>query len=173
MREIAKHPKAIFLGQCVGAPGTTQSDTFAGIPEEKLLEMPVAENMQMGMAIGMALDGWLPVCVYPRWNFLALAFDQLVNHLDKLSIYSNGGYNPRVIIRVATPSVSPFYPGPQHDADFTSVFREALRTIPVVTLQTADAVTREYARAATAPHSTLLMEYTDLYKDKIPSVVKR
>ena len=172
MREIARHPRALFLGQCVGAPGTTMSDSFAGIAEEKLLEMPVAENMQMGMAIGMALDGMLPVCVYPRWNFLGLAFDQLVNHLDRLNIYSAGGYNPRVIIRVATPTVAPFYPGPQHDADFTSAFREALRTIPVITLQTAGEVIREYARAATAPHSTLLVEYTDLYKDKIPSVVR-
>ena len=63
--------------------------------------------------------------------------------------------------------------GPQHDADFTSVFREALKTIPVVTLRTPEAVTRAYALAVAAPHSTLLVEYTDLYKDRIPSVVGR
>ena len=33
------------------------SDTFGGVPVSKLIEMPVAEEMQTGMAIGMSLQG--------------------------------------------------------------------------------------------------------------------
>jgi pyruvate/2-oxoglutarate/acetoin dehydrogenase E1 component len=43
------------MGQGVGCPGTTMSDTFRDVPAGQKLEMPVAEDMQMGMAIGMAL----------------------------------------------------------------------------------------------------------------------
>jgi len=95
MHMLGERPNAIFMGQGVGCPGTTMSPTFAGVPATKLLEMPVAEDLQMGMAIGMALEGLLPVCVFPRWNFLICAANQLVNHLDRLPLYSDGGYTRR------------------------------------------------------------------------------
>lgn len=147
------------------------TDTLKGIPEHKLLEFPVAEDLQMGFCIGQALEGRLPICIFPRWNFLICATNQIVNHLDRLPAYSRGEYTPRVIIRVAVPIVQGFYPGPQHDDDFTKAFEEMCRSVKVVTLQTPDAIEREYLKAATAPHSTILVEYTKLY-DAIPSGVK-
>ena len=48
-----------------------------------MIELPVAEEMQMGMSFGMSLDGTIPISIYPRWNFLLCAINQLVNHLDK------------------------------------------------------------------------------------------
>lgn len=164
MALVAQEPTAIFMGQGVGArAGTTMSDTFRDVPDAQLLEMPVAEDMQMGMAIGMALEGKLPVCVFPRWNFLLCAANQLVNHLDRLPLYS--GYRPKVIIRTAVPSTVPFNPGPQHDDDFTGAFREMLRTVEVVTLRTSGQVIPAYRAALNAKGSTLLIEYTENYKD--------
>src|SRR4051812_9908032 len=55
MSLVAQKPNAIFMGQGVGNPGTTMSDTFRDVPAGQKLEMPVAEDMQMGMAIGMSL----------------------------------------------------------------------------------------------------------------------
>lgn len=167
MALIATHPKAVFMGQGVGVPGTTMSDTFRDVPAAKRLEMPVAEDLQMGMAIGMALEGWLPICIFPRWNFLLLAANQLVNHLDRLPLYSGfGGYRPKVIIRTAVPSVRPFNPGPQHDADFTIAFQRMLRTVRIEPLARPAAIVPAYAAAMKAEHSTLLVEYTDQYKDE-------
>jgi pyruvate/2-oxoglutarate/acetoin dehydrogenase E1 component len=171
MNELAADPRSIFVGQGVGCAGTTMTDTLKGVPGDKLLEFPVAENLQMGFCTGLALEGRLPVCVFPRWNFLISATDQIVNHLDRLPYYSQGHYVPKVIIRVAVPIVSPFYPGPQHDDDFTEAFRSMLRNVKVVTLQTAEAIEREYRKAATAPHSTILVEHTKLY-NAVPSGVK-
>src|SRR5262245_51115739 len=90
MELCAKQPKAIFLGQGVGSPSTIQTDTLRSIPSEQRIEFPVAEDLQMGMAIGMSLDGWLPICVYPRWDFLLLAANQLVLHLDRIGQMSGG-----------------------------------------------------------------------------------
>ena len=38
----------------------------------------------MGMSIGLALNGYIPITCFPRFDFLILAFNQLVNHLDKI-----------------------------------------------------------------------------------------
>ena len=51
---------------------------------EKRIELPVFEETQMGMTLGMALNGSVPISIFPRWNFLILATNQIVNHLDKI-----------------------------------------------------------------------------------------
>ncbi len=166
MEMLAKQPNTIFLGQGVGCEGTTMSATFRDVPMDRRLEMPVAEELQMGMAIGMALEGYLPVCVFPRWNFVLRAADQLVNHLDRLPLYSDGGYEPRVIIRTAVPSIYPFNPGPQHDDNFSVPFRMMLRTVKVIALERADRIVENYARIMRDGHSAILVEFTDEYKDQ-------
>ncbi len=94
------------------------------------------------------------------------AANQLLNHLDRLSLYSDGGYKPKVIIRVAVPSVDPFYPGPQHDDDFTQAFRLMCRTIKIVTLRRTCEVVQQYKNALKRNGSTILVEFTEHYKDE-------
>lgn len=171
MDMLAQNPKTIFMGQGVGpSGGTTMSQTFADIPEAQRLEMPVAEDMQMGMAIGMSLAGFLPVCVFPRWNFLLCAANQLVNHLDRLEQYSGGGYRPKVIIRTAAPSTFPFNPGPQHSDDFTRAFSYMLGHVEIVRLGNAEYICESYRKAMESDRSTLLVEYTDRYKNERDNV---
>lgn len=169
MQELSKDRNSIFVGQGVGCAGTTMTDTLKDVPPEKLLEFPVAEDLQMGTCIGMALEGKLPICIFPRWNFMICAANQIINHLDRLPLYSD--YKPKVIIRVATPVTSPFYPGPQHDDDFTEAFRLMLRTVNVVTLTEPEQIAPEYKKAMDAEHSTILVEYTGKY-NAVPSAVK-
>lgn len=165
MNTLASQPNAIFLGQGLFG-GTTMSQTLKDVPDKLKLEMPVAEDLQMGMAIGMALDGVLPICIFPRWNFLLCAANQIVNHLDRLPLYSNGGYCPKVIIRTAVPSTMPFNPGPQHDDDFTGAFRMMLRTIEVRPAFLIDQVKMAYSHAVHSDRSMLIVEYTDHYKNE-------
>ncbi len=166
MGMLAQRPDTIFLGQGVAGPGTTMSATFRDVPKDRLLEMPVAEELQMGMAIGMAIEGYLPVCVFPRWNFVLRAADQLVNHLDRLPLYSAGGFRPKVIIRTAVPSKVPFNPGPQHDDDFTRVFGSMLRTVRVLPMPNAKRIMESYTWATRIDVSSILVEYTEQYKDE-------
>ncbi len=167
MELLATEKNVIFMGQGVGMQGgTTMSDTFLYVPAKKILEMPVAEDMQMGMAIGMALQGLLPVCIFPRWNFLLLAANQLINHLDRLPLYSDGGYKPKVIIRTAIPSTEPFNPGPQHDDDFTDAFESMCRTVQFVRLATPESILPAYQSALSSEWSTVLVEYTECYKEQ-------
>ena len=95
---------------------------------------------------------------YPRWNFLLLAADQLVNHLDKLVEMTEGQFNPKVIIRVAVGVKKPVDPQEQHVGDFTESFAKILRNITVVKLESADEVFGAYKEAYDRDHSTILVE---------------
>jgi pyruvate/2-oxoglutarate/acetoin dehydrogenase E1 component len=163
MNLLADDERTIFIGQGVGCAGTTMSDTFKDIPPEKRIEMPVAEELQMGMCVGMSLRGIVPICSFPRWNFVLRAADQIINHLDRLSLYSD--YRPKVIIRTAVPSKAPFNPGPQHDDDFTGAFRSMLRTTDLVCLCGESDIVPQYQKALHSPRSTILVEYVDYYRN--------
>ena len=114
MEFLSNNKKVIFLGQAVQYPGTAMSLTLKDIDKKKLLELPVAEEMQMGITVGLAMKGYIPVSIYPRWNFLLLSINQLVNHLDKLSFMTNNFYKSKAIIRTSIGSASPLHPQHQH-----------------------------------------------------------
>lgn len=156
MTWLGQQPDTLFLGQGVGCPGTKMSASFEGVPAEKRLEMPVAENLQLGISIGLALEGFVPVSVFPRLNFLLCAMDQLVNHLDKLPIYSK--YRPKVIIRTAVGGRQPLDAGPQHTGDPTEALARLLETVVVHRLPPHDDVLSEYQGAYRAKNSTLIIE---------------
>lgn len=163
MSLVAEHPRSIILGQAVAADGTSMSQTFRHLPNGKLLEMPVAEDMQLGMSTGIALAGGLPLSVYPRWDFLLLATNQLVLHLDKLPAMSNGGYRPRVLIRTAVPTPIPLDAGPQHSGDHSDAFALMLKTVKIVKLRRAVEIVYRYHEAMEREESSILVEYTARY----------
>ena len=66
------------------------------------------------------------VTFYPRWDFLICAANQLINHLDKLEVMSDGEWKPNVIVRVGKGSDKPLDPGHQHKADYTDSFEKML-----------------------------------------------
>lgn len=162
MEMFAAHPRSIIMGQAVACDGTAMRGTLRGVVASKLLELPVAEDMQLGMAIGMSLAGDLPLCVYPRINFLLLAMSQLVLHLDKMPMYGNG-WRPKVVMRTAIASPRPLDPGPQHLGHYADALRDMLRTVAVVKLRNPKQIVPEYRRAMEGDGSTLLVEYMEAY----------
>ena len=88
MEWLGEKEDTIFLGQSVKYSGNAMYNTTKTIPEDKLVELPVFEDVQMGMSLGMAYEGFVPITSYPRFDFLICATNQLVNHLDKINIIS-------------------------------------------------------------------------------------
>jgi pyruvate/2-oxoglutarate/acetoin dehydrogenase E1 component len=166
MTIIGKHPKSIFLGQSCLYEGTAMFGTLSGVPIEKRYEMPVAEDMQQGAANGMALAGLIPVSIFPRWNFMLLATNQIVNHLDKMPDYS--GYPTKVIIRTSIGSERPLHPQHQHVGDYSVSFASMLKNIQVIRLDEADSIipAYEYALNRKDGKSTILVEWGDYYNEK-------
>ena len=102
MELLNSHPKTIFIGQAVEYNGTSLTHQVKKFPKDKLLELPVAEELQAGMALGLALEGYIPVSIYPRMNFIILAMNQIVNHLDKWEAMSVGQSKPKIIMKYPT-----------------------------------------------------------------------
>ena len=162
MNELSKNKKVIFLGQSVFY-GDGSYRTLLDVPQNQKIEMPVAEDMQMGISIGLALQGFIPVTIYPRMDFLILAINQLVNHLDKLDEMSKGEFKPKVIIRCIVGQKKPLYPGLQHCQDYTDMLKSVLTNIDVVKLENKDMIFSSYMKALHSDKSTVLVELKELY----------
>jgi pyruvate/2-oxoglutarate/acetoin dehydrogenase E1 component len=167
MEYLAKNKNTIFLGQAVKVPGTAMFNTLRDIDKKKKIELPVAEEMQMGMSLGMAIEGYLPITIYPRWNFLLLATNQLVNHLDKISEISNNKLNPQIIIRTAVGSIRPLDPQSQHKGDFSSPFKKMCKNIDFYKITKANEVLSTYKKAFNNKKKiSIIVEIADFYNEK-------
>lgn len=166
MTWLGQQPNTLFLGQAVEFAGTAMTNTLVDVPTELLLEMPVNEDMQMGITNGMALSGIIPISIYPRWNFLILAMNQLVNHLDK--IYTISEYSPKVIIRVGIGSERPLHPQFQHIGDYTEALTLMTSNIDVIRLDEPEMIFESYQKAYEREDrkSTILVEWGDYYNEK-------
>ena len=108
-------------------------NTLKDINNSKKIELPVAEEMQMGMTLGFMLDGKTPITIYPRFNFLLSSINQLVNHLDKYKEMT-GSNNSKAIIRTSIGSIIPLHPQCQHVGDFSKEIKSMCKNINVVKL---------------------------------------
>ena len=168
MDMLALDSRVVFMGQAVAVPGTAMFGTLKNVAMDRRLELPVEEDMQMGMSTGLALTGAIPVSIFPRWNFLLLAVNQLVNHLDKMVEISGGGFRPKVIMRTSIGSERPLHPGHQHVGDYTEAFRLMCKTVEVIRLAEPGEILPAYEKALHREdgRSTLLVEYGDYYNEK-------
>lgn len=162
MNWLAEQPNTIFIGQAVKFAGTGMSNTLVDVPENRKIEMPVAEDMQAGISLGISLIGTVPISIFPRWNFAICAANQIVNHIDKWPMMSPD--NPgKVIIRTAVGSVFPLDPQNQHKINATNAFRKMLDTIRVVEFTGPENIFQSYVDAYNRNGSTILVERPDLY----------
>lgn len=141
--------------------------TLSGFPNYRIVEMPLAEALMTGTAIGMSLDGMIPLLWFERMDFMTLAMDQIVNHLAKLKLLSDGVHTPAVIIRACVGNrTTPLFTGPTHTQDLSKAFQEMV-DFPVIRLMWQDSIMLEYQkayfRAKNERQSTLLVEFKDLF----------
>lgn len=168
MEYLGEQDDVVFLGQAVEYKGTAMTNTLKEVDREKLIEMPVCEEMQMGITNGLAISGKVPVSIYPRWNFILLAVNQMVNHLDIMPTFTHGEYIPKVILRTGIGSERPLNPQAQHVGDFTEGFEKIFKNIEIIRLEEPEDIFPAYQKAYTRidGKSTLLVEYGDFYSEK-------
>jgi len=164
----AKNEETLFLGQSIAYKGNVLFNTLelANVPIKKRIELPVFEDVQAGMSIGLSLEGFIPISLFPRFDFLLCAMNQIINHIDKLPIMSNGTIKPKVIIKTLVGSTKPLHPGYQHCGDYTSGIEKMVKNIEVIKLTETKQVFPAYVKAIDRKDgkSTLIIEMADLYK---------
>lgn len=100
--EMRRDGNVMVLGEDVGRDGGVFRATEGLLREfgaERVIDTPLAEDGIIGMAIGMALYGLLPVAEIQFLDFIYPAFDQIVSELAKFRYRSGGQYPAHIVIR--------------------------------------------------------------------------
>ena len=161
MTELAKLEDTIFIGQQIVYAGNPMSTTLTDVPKNKMIELPVMEETQLGMSLGMAITGKTVVTFYPRWDFIISATNQLVNHLDKFQLMTEKKVN--IIIRLGKGSDKPLDPGHQHKGNYFEEFKSICKNIEFHDLKTPIDIELAYKYATKEGGIHVLVEYPELY----------
>jgi 2-oxoisovalerate dehydrogenase E1 component len=122
-RNMQQYDRIVLLGEDIEGPyggafkvTKTLSATFPG----RVRNTPISEAALVGLGNGLALHGWLPVCEIMFGDFLALAFDQWLNHAAKFRYMYNEQVRVPLIVR--TPMGGKRGYGPTHSQSLEKHF---------------------------------------------------
>jgi 2-oxoisovalerate dehydrogenase E1 component beta subunit len=122
--EMDADERVFVLGEDVGRRGGVFRVTeglMERFGEERVIDTPLAESSIIGVAIGAAVNGMLPVAEIQFMDFIHPAMDQIMNEAAKFRYRSGGDFECPIVIR--TP-----YGGGIHGALYHSQSIEALFT---------------------------------------------
>lgn len=164
MQTCAQDPATRFVGYGVKIGGRA-AGTLRDVPLDQCVETPVAENLMVGLAIGLSLTKLKPIVFIERMDFILNALDAIVNHLSAAKNISRGEFAPAVILRVVIGNKNkPLWTGPTHTQDFTEAVRQMVH-FPVLRLTAPEEILPSYQTALAAlehGQSTMLVEHKDL-----------
>ena len=164
MNNLAKKRDTVFLGEGLINAGRIYS-TLDGVPIDKCIEFPIAENLILGSAIGLAIQGFRPVVIFQRMDFMTIAADAIINHLSLIPKMSGDRVNLPVIIRAIIGSRDDkFEVGLQHNKNLTEMFKPWIYTI---TLKGLMNIPHHYKLAYESTSPVLMIEDRDLYGEKV------
>ncbi len=99
---MRKDERVLVFGEDVGPKGgvflATEGLT-AEFGDTRCFDTPLSEDGIIGTAIGMAVNGLLPVAEIQFQDFIFPAFDQIVSEAAKLRYRSGGQYTAPMVIR--------------------------------------------------------------------------
>jgi len=150
----------IFIGQQIVYAGNPMSTTLSKVSKETMVEVPVMEETQMGMSLGMAMTGKKVITFYPRWDFIILAANQLINHVDKYTLMTSKSID--LLIRLGKGSDKPLDPGHQHKGNYFQEFSSMCKNITFHNLKTPEDILKSYKEASQGGIH-VLVEYPELY----------
>jgi len=102
-QEMQRDERVVVLGEDVARLGGVFRATeglWEEFGDDRVIDTPLSENGIVGVAIGMALFGLVPVAEIQFADFLYVACDQIINELAKMRWRSGGEYAAKVVVRV-------------------------------------------------------------------------
>ena len=156
--EMAADERIVLLGEDVGTRGgvfKVSQGFLEDFGERRVIDTPLAESGIVGVAIGMALHGMVPVAEIEFADFIHPAFDQIVSEAARMRYRTNGDWGCPMVVRAPcgggihgalyhSQSIEAFYahvPGlkvvmPSTPADAAGLLRAAIRDPdPVIFLE--------------------------------------
>ena len=162
--EMKENDRVLVMGEDVGARGgvfRATADFLDEFGETRVLDTPLAESSIVGLAIGMALHGLIPVAEIQFADFIHPAFDQLVSEAARLRYRSNGDFEVPLVVRAP-------YGGGVHGALYHSQSIEAfyghVPGLKVVVPATPYDVKGMLRQAIRDPDPVLFLEHKKTYR---------
>ena len=93
--EMERDERVLVMGEDVGRKGGVFGATdglYARFGEARVLDTPLAESAIVGVAIGAALNGLIPIVEIQFADFIHPAFDQIVSEAARTRYRSNGDW---------------------------------------------------------------------------------
>ncbi|MEH6626478.1 MAG: thiamine pyrophosphate-dependent enzyme [Motiliproteus sp.] len=150
---MQQHDNIVLAGEDIGAKGGVYNVTgrlSSMFGQHRVINTLLDEQSILGLAIGLAHNGLLPI---PEIQFLAYihnAEDQIRGEAATLSFFSNGQYTNPMVIRIAGLGYQKGFGGHFHNDNSIAVFRDIPGLILACPSNGADAVEmlREAVRLA-------------------------
>jgi 2-oxoisovalerate dehydrogenase E1 component beta subunit len=120
-QEMNRDPSVFLIGEDVGQRGgvfLASDGLYKKYGEDRVIDSPLAESSIVGIAIGAAVNGMRPIAEIQFADFIAPAFNQIVEEAARFCYRSAGDFNLPMVIR--TP-----YGGGVHGALYHSQSIEA------------------------------------------------
>jgi 2-oxoisovalerate dehydrogenase E1 component len=124
---MLEHPQIIMAGEDIGPKGGVYNVTaklHKRFGARRVINTLLDEQSILGLAIGLAHNGFLPI---PEIQFLAYlhnAEDQLRGEAATLSFFSNGAYTNPMVIRIAGLGYQKGFGGHFHNDNSLAVLRD-------------------------------------------------
>ncbi len=99
---LSSSPAVRVFGEGVPDPmGTyaTTANLHKEFGEDRVFDVPVAEEVITGIGVGMALVGLRPIVIHPRNDFLLVTMNQIANHAAKWRYMFGGKTSVPLVIR--------------------------------------------------------------------------
>jgi 2-oxoisovalerate dehydrogenase E1 component len=172
------HREIVMMGEDVGRKGGVYGVTqklHARFGPDRMIDTLLDEQSILGLAIGMAQNGFIPM---PEIQFLAYlhnAEDQLRGEAATLPFFSNGQYTNPMVLRIAGLGYQKGFGGHFHNDNSVAVLRDIPGLILAVPSNGADAakmmrecvrLAREEQRLVVFLEPIALYPMRDLHADK-------
>src|SRR5207249_3243248 len=156
--------RVLILGEDVGARGGVFRATagfLVEFGERRVIDAPLAESSIVGVAIGMAMHGLLPVAEIQFADFIHPAFDQLVSEAARIRYRTAGDWHCPLVVRAP-------YGGGVHGALYHSQSIEAfyghVPGLKVVVPSTPYDVKGMLLAAIDDPDPVMVLEHKKTYR---------
>src|SRR4030081_945882 len=100
--EMERDDRVLVMGEDVGKKGGVFGATdglYDRFGEARVPATPLAESAIVGVAIGAALNGLIPIAEIQFASFIHPAFDQIVSEAARTRYRSNGDWSVPMVIR--------------------------------------------------------------------------
>ncbi|HVF08963.1 MAG TPA: alpha-ketoacid dehydrogenase subunit beta [Actinomycetota bacterium] len=162
--EMAGDDRIVLLGEDVGNRGGVFRISVGWMEEfgeQRVIDTPLAESGLVGVAIGMALHGLLPVAEIQFADFIHPAFDQIVSEAARIRYRSNGAFGCPLVIR--TPCGGGIHGALYHSQSIEAFYSHVPGLKVVMPATPADAA--GLLRSAIAdPDPVLFLEHKKTYR---------